>query len=146
VFLIFLILIFPSFFFFLFSYFLYNLYYSPLYYMPLYPRSIRVSWPKPSLRFKRIQDNAWCPYCWNEHIWMFWANSAKTQRYRCSKCHKTFSFWGKKRRVYTDVFRSDIVFYYKLGSYGWLRSTCRACGISTNTLYRWLRINSIDTN
>ena len=102
-------------------------------------RDVRRSWRKPSLRDKKPQSNSWCPYCGGEHIWKYGFNSAGTPRYKCCKCDKTFSLWGKKKRIYTDVFKTNIVFYCQIRSYWGIRATCRACGISTNTLYRWLK-------
>ncbi len=103
-----------------------------------YVRDVEIDWPKPSLRYAKKQTESWCPYCWWERIWKFGANSARTPRYQCHECDKTFSFWGKKKRVYTNVFKKDVVFYYQIGSYWGVRSTSRACGVSINTLYRWL--------
>ena len=101
------------------------------------------SWPLPSLDGKKVPDGSWCPYCWHtEEIFRHGKTSAGTSRFRCMnpKCRRTFACWGKKKRVYTDIMKSNIILYRQLGSYGGIRATARATGVSTNTLYRRLLV------
>lgn len=98
------------------------------------------SWPLPTLDGKKIPDGTRCPYCWRIKIVKHGKTSAGNQRYRCLslKCSKTFACWSKRKRVYTEVFKTNVILYFQLRSYGWLRATAKAVGIAPNTIYRRL--------